>query len=336
MDLVLTELVGRCAAGEPVALCTVVTARGSTPQGAGARMLLLPDGHTVGTLGGGCVEAEVRQQALRVLAAGESKLLSFKLDHDYGWDDGLICGGTMEIFVQTLQSPAAAEPYAQVLRAVETGQSAEIRFEYESTGQTQTYAETVDPPARLIIAGAGHVGQALAPLASAAGFRVSVIDDRADCASAERFPSIQTRIVGDIETELAGIGIDAQTYIVIVTRGHRHDGKALGVVIDSPAKYIGLIGSRRKVLTIFQDLASRGVALEKLSRVRAPIGLEIGAVTVAEIAISIAAELVAVRRGRGERSARPLKLDDELLGKIRDDGATAQRAAASSPSEIPH
>jgi xanthine dehydrogenase accessory factor len=323
MDLVLTELVGRCAAGERVALCTVVATRGSTPQAAGARMLLLSSGHTIGTLGGGCVEAEVRQQALRILAAGESKLLHFKLDHDYGWDDGLICGGTMEIFVQTLQSRTAAEPYAQVLRAIEDGRSAEIRFAYESAGQARTYIEMIDPPARLFIAGAGHVGQALAPLASAAGFRVSVIDDRADCASAERFPTAQSRIIGQIDAELARVVIDAQTYIVIVTRGHRHDGKALEAVEDSPAKYVGLIGSRRKVMTIFQDLAARGVSLEKLSRVRAPIGLEIGAVTVAEIAISIAAELVAVRRGRENAAARPLKLDDQMLRKIPGDGAAA-------------
>src|ERR671913_491491 len=101
MDSIFGELVRRCEAGEAVALCTVVAARGSTPQAAGARMLLLGDGRTIGTLGGGCVEAEVRQQAIKLLHAGLSKLLTFKLDHDYGWDDGLICGGSMDIFVQT-------------------------------------------------------------------------------------------------------------------------------------------------------------------------------------------------------------------------------------------
>src|SRR3954470_18790211 len=111
MHRVLEELVLRCDAGEIVALCTVVNARGSTPQSAGARMLLLADGRTIGTLGGGCVEAEVRQQALALLHAGESRLLEFKLDHDYGWDDGLICGGTMDILVQTLMTPGSAERY---------------------------------------------------------------------------------------------------------------------------------------------------------------------------------------------------------------------------------
>jgi xanthine dehydrogenase accessory factor len=145
-----------------------------------------------------------------------------------------------------------------------------------------------------------------------------VIDDRSDCASVERFPTA-ARIVGDIEAELTRYPIDAATYIVIVTRGHRHDGRALAAVINSPAKYIGLIGSKRKVVTIFQDLIASGVPLEKLEQVHAPIGLELGAVTVPEIATSIAAELIAVRRGVADRPAKSLKFDPaklrELLGK---------------------
>ena len=143
-----------------------------------------------------------------------------------------------------------------------------------------------------------------------------VIDDRADCASSERFPSAERLIVGEIETELARFPIDAATYVVIVTRGHRHDGKALSAVVNSPAKYVGLIGSKRKVITIFGDLVSQGVAVEKLARVHAPIGLNIGAITVPEIAISIAAELVAVRRGRGNADTRAMKFDAGALLKL--------------------
>ena len=116
MQALLEEIVRRCSAGERVALCTVVGARGSTPQAAGARMLLLADGQTIGTLGGGCVEAEVKTQAIRILQARAAKLLTFKLDHDYGWDDGLICGGTMDIFVQTLQGEQAAQPFDEVVQ----------------------------------------------------------------------------------------------------------------------------------------------------------------------------------------------------------------------------
>jgi xanthine dehydrogenase accessory factor len=312
MDPVLDELVRRADAGERIALCTVVAARGSTPQAAGARMLLLADGKTIGTLGGGCVEAEVRQQAITLLHAGVSKLLTFKLDHDYGWDDGLICGGAMDIFVETLIDATAVALYRDARDRVARGESAALQLEYEVAGQPRKYLETIDPPLKLLIVGAGHVGQALAEIATKLDFRVSVLDDRADCASADRFPAA-VRLVGNIEAELARYPIDHTTCIVIVTRGHRHDGKALAAVIDSSAKYIGLIGSKRKVKTIFEDLVAQGVGLEKLLRVHAPIGLEIGAVTVPEIAVSIAAELIAVRRGRGDAPAAPLKFDATRL-----------------------
>lgn len=312
MDRVLEEVVRRVDAGEAVALCTVVSARGSTPQSAGARMLLLGDGRTIGTLGGGCVEAEVRVQAIKVLQANASELLTFKLDHDYGWDDGLICGGTMDIFVQTLNDASSVDPYRQAVDQLRRGEPTQIEISYAREGQAKKFIERIDPPAKLLIVGAGHVGQALAAQAAALDFQVSVLDDRADCASAERFPKAKC-IVADIETELANYPVDSQTYIVIVTRGHRHDGRALALVVNSNAKYIGLIGSKRKVITIYEDLMAQGVTVEALSRVHAPIGLELGAVTVPEIATSIAAELVAVRRGRQNEPARPLKLDPSRI-----------------------
>ena len=296
-------------------MCTVVAARGSTPQAAGARMLLLGDGKTIGTLGGGCVEAEVRQQAIKLLHAGLSNLLTFKLDHDYGWDDGLICGGSMDIYVQTHARAADAEPYKRAMDALRNGQPAALSIAYEVEGREKIYEETLDPPGKLLIVGAGHVGQALAALAASLQFEVSVLDDRADCASAERFPSA-ARHVADIESSLRGWPIDAQTYVVIVTRGHRHDGQALAAVLDSPARYLGLIGSKRKVKTIFEDLIARGAAVEKLLRVHAPIGFEIGAVTVPEISVSIAAELIAVRRGRGGAAALPMKFDAAKLREL--------------------
>jgi xanthine dehydrogenase accessory factor len=317
MEQLFDEIVRRCRAGERVALCTVVAARGSTPQSRGARMLLLPDGQTLGTLGGGCVEAEVRQRALALMHEDQSKLLTFKLDHDYGWDDGLICGGTMDIFVQTLQGEQAAQPFDEAVQQLRAGNPATVQFEYETEQSTRAeYREQLDPPAKLIIAGAGHVGQALTKLASELAFEVTIIDDRPDLASVERFPTAARRTIGDIEAELRRQPIDPQTYIVIVTRGHRHDGKALAAVVNSNAKYIGLIGSKRKVKTIFEDLLQQGAPLEALLKVHAPIGLEIGSVTVPEIAVSIAAELIAVRRGRDGQSANPMKFDTESLRRL--------------------
>jgi xanthine dehydrogenase accessory factor len=311
MRPILDEIFNRCTAGERVALCTVVATRGSTPQSKGAKMLVLGDGKTIGTLGGGCVEAEVRKQALELLSVDQSKLLEFNLNHDYGWDDGLICGGVMDIYVQVIDQARGAELFA-LREALLADRSGQFTFSYPRGDGCGHYVEDLGPPPTLLIAGAGHVGQALGAIATGLDFRVTVIDDRPEFASADRFPSA-TRIVGDIESELRKFPVDPSTYVVIVTRGHRNDGHALHAVIESPAAYIGLIGSKSKIKTIMDDLHARGVAPEKLLRVHAPIGLEIGAVTVPEIAVSIAAELVAARRGRGNQTAPPLKMDEQQL-----------------------
>ncbi len=308
------QLVTRLRAGERVALCTLVRARGSTPQETGARMLVTQAGEILGTLGGGCVEAEVRRRALELLLAGRSALLTFRLDHDYGWDDGLICGGTMDVQVQSLLSPAQADPFDAIARSVAARQPAEFRFTYTTdAGEERQYTETLAPAPLLLIAGAGHVGHALATVGTGLGFEVSVVDDRPEFLSPERFPAARSLLAGDIETELARFPIDPHTYVVVVTRGHKNDGRALAAVIRSPARYLGLIGSKRKILTILSDLAAQGVPAEILARVHAPIGLEIGAITVPEIALSIAAELVAVRRGRAFQPAEPMRLPPELL-----------------------
>ena len=297
----LDEIISRCGAGEPLAVCTVVRTRGSTPQKSGAVMVVLRDGRTLGTIGGGCVEAEVRTRALEYLSSRTPKLLTFKLDHDLGWDDGLVCGGSMDVAVQIFDSPASAEPLRRAREILAAGREATVSVTVpDESGNPITFERTLEPVPTLVIAGAGHVGEALAPVAQRIGFRVVVIDDRADLANARRFPGA-TCVVGEIEQELAKFPIGEHTYVAIVTRGHRHDGRALAAVVGSPARYIGLIGSKRKVVTIFEDLhRTAGVPREQLERVHAPVGLDIGAVTPAEIAVSIAAELIAVRRGRRE------------------------------------
>jgi len=313
MESLLSQIVRRCAAGERLALCVLVRARGSTPQRVGAKMLVLADGATVGTLGGGCVEADVRTKALAQLASGTlSNLYDFRLDHDFGWDDGLICGGTIDVAVRVL-GPSDQPVFANLLTELNAGRSAEFTLPLDLGNDQKQYTETLNPLPRLVIVGGGHVGQSLGMLASALDFRLTVIDDRPGYISPDRFPFASERITGDVETELARLPIDPRTYIVIVTRGHRNDGSALGAVINSPAGYIGLIGSKRKIKTIFEDLSAAGVPLEKILRVHAPIGLEISAVTPNEIAISIAAELIAVRRGRDGLSAPPMKIEESQL-----------------------
>jgi xanthine dehydrogenase accessory factor len=295
----------------------VVNTRGSTPQTAGAMMLLRPDGATQGTIGGGCVEAEVRRRALALLQAGSSALVALDLDHDYGWDDGLICGGRLEVAVVCLSRSAHLEPFREAAARILRQEPAQVPLRVQHEGKTLEYRLNLEPVPTLLIAGAGHVGAALARLAAGLGLRVVVIDDRAELLGAERLPPPIEPAAGDIAEVLRNWPIDANTYVVVVTRGHRRDEQALHAVIDSPAKYLGMIGSRRKIAIVFDDLEGLGVPRAKLQRVHTPIGLAIGAVSVPEIAVSIAAELIQVRRAAGFKAVEgPFELDqlDQVSG----------------------
>jgi xanthine dehydrogenase accessory factor len=276
----------------------VVRTRGSTPQVPGASLLLRGDMESEGTLGGGCVEAEVRQRAYAYLRQNESGVLDFVLDHDFGWDDGLICGGRMDIAVMTVSSPDQLAPFEQAADDLRAHRRARVPLRVRTEEGLVEYRLNVDPAPRLIIAGGGHVGLAVARLCGELDFNITVIDDREKFANAERFgPDVDCR-VGPIDEILAGMALDEGCFIVIVTRGHIHDERALKAVVGSSARYIGMIGSRRKIKLILDDLREAGVGEELLQRVHAPIGLPIGAVTVREIAVSIAAELIQVRRAR--------------------------------------
>jgi xanthine dehydrogenase accessory factor len=292
----LESIIAALSGGERVALCAVVKTRGSTPQSPGAMLLLDQRMGTVGTLGGGCVEAEVCKRAFALLERGASELLSFQLDHDYGWDDGLICGGGMDVAVTPLIEKNQAEPIRRVLADLAAGRDARVPLRVRTDAGWVEYAVRVEAEPQLVIAGAGHVGAQLARLAVELEFDVTVIDDRADFANSDRLPPPIKPLVGDIEQSLRAHPIDRDTYVVIVTRGHNHDEQALFAVIDSPARYLGMIGSRRKIKLIFDDLQAAGVSADRLARVHAPIGIPINSVTVPEIALSIAAQLVAVRR----------------------------------------
>jgi xanthine dehydrogenase accessory factor len=360
MREILTELTGILDQGRECVYCAVVETRGSTPQKAGAAMLVFPDGSQRGTLGGGCVEAEVKQRALRVLAGEAShekrdsratpEILTFCLDDNYGWDDGLICGGRMSMLVAPLRGtdcqsvpPSGAALYYRRFRelvesgagcteAVVIGSQSELpvgnRYLFDASGalagqlgegmptdaltrhlaplQARPGPAThhgvaylpILPRVTLLVVGGGHVGQAVARLAAEVDFDVWVMDDRASYASRERFPAAQRLLVGDIGgtlKELARTSITPSTYAIIVTRGHAHDEEALYHLAQTHAGYVGMIGSKRKIKLIYEDLLARGVPGEALERVHAPLGFHIGSQTVPEIAISIVAELIAVR-----------------------------------------
>ena len=312
----LTQIIQRVERAERFGVCVVAATRGSTPQKSGAIMVVLLGAQTLGTIGGGCVEAEVRVRTLQMMEAGGTALLNFNLDHDHGWDDGLVCGGNMTVAVQILGTAESVAPYRAARDRLLEGEAADLNISVQDAQSNWShFVLPIPPPPRLIIAGAGHVGSALALIAQQMGFAVTVIDDRADYASAARFPGALCR-VGAVETELGEIQINAHTYVVIVTRGHRRDALALAAVIGSPAAYIGLIGSKRKVITIYQELQLQAVSSEAISRVHAPIGLDIGAVTPAEIAVSIAAELIAVRRAKQGPPFGAMRLTAEQIQRI--------------------
>ena len=304
-------IIHRAQAGQPIALCAVIKTRGSAPQSPGA-MLVVDEGmNAIGTLGGGCVEAEVCKQAHALLRQGQSRLLAFQLDHDSGWDDGLICGGGMDIAVMPILTDTDADQFRRVLQDVQAGAASQLRLRVKREDKWEDYLILVEAEPTLVIAGAGHVGTALARLCVDLEFDVTVIDDRADFANAKRLSPPIRPIIGDIEQTLRRHNIDRSTYVVIVTRGHNHDEAALSAVIDSPAKYVGMIGSRRKIKVIYDNLRSRGVKPELLERVHSPIGVAIKAVTVPEIAVSIAAELISVRRADARRLVEgPLPVTD--------------------------
>lgn len=350
MREILKEVPSLVRSQQRAALCTVVHTVGSTPQKPGARLLLLPDGRSVGTLGGGCVEAEARKQAAALRYSGERRLLRFQLDNDYGWDDGLICGGSMSIFVDLTDREEDAEIFAELSRLLENdvpvvlativeapsqrllgrkmlfggdgsrlgslGCSEEemvlrlgaraLERNEPQTGSSEEgvtfYVEAILPQVKLLIAGAGHVGAAVCKFAALCDFHVTVIDDRSEYANPAHLPDAHRIIVGDIAKTLAQMPMTPMTFVVIVTRGHRNDEECLHAIINTNAGYKGLIGSRRKIKLIFDDLRALGIPEERLAEVYAPIGLDIGSKTVPEIAVSIVAQLIQVRNSNKRSS----------------------------------
>jgi xanthine dehydrogenase accessory factor len=253
---VYEEIVRLRQLGRRGAVATIVNVRGSIPSFKTAKMLVCDDGSIVGTIGGGCVEAEVWQAAQEVMETEKPRSMTFDLNQDPKSDTGLVCGGTLEIFI-----------------------------------------EPILPPAVLYLFGAGHVAANVSKIASQAGFDVTVVDDREAYANRERFPEANEVMAEDFATALARLQPSESSFIVIVTRGHHDDMRILRWAVQTSARYIGMIGSKRKTIAIFDELRKEGIAANLFQKVHAPIGLDIGAVTPEEIAVSITAELIARRRG---------------------------------------
>ncbi|NOG52855.1 MAG: XdhC family protein [Planctomycetes bacterium] len=295
VDQLLIHTADLLDAGRQAALCLLYRTRGSTPANAGALMVIDDHAELAGTIGGGCIEAEVRKRAFALIGEGTDATFAFQLDHDYGWDDGLICGGQVDVLVWQARDPASLRRIAHECQSRQTTSLSMDVSAPDSPAEQQRFILHLPPRPRLLIAGAGHVGSALSRMAIAVDFDVCVFDDRADLL--ERFIADPAqRICGPIHETITDEPIDDETYIVIVTRGHKHDEQVLEAVASTAARYLGMIGSRRKVKLIFDDLIERGVPETTLQRVHAPIGIDINSVTVPEIAVSIVAELIAERR----------------------------------------
>ncbi len=249
------ELVRLRRAGRKCAVATIVQVNGSIPSYQNAKLLVREDGTMLGTVGGGCVEAEVFTAAREVMDTGQAKMLDFSLGQDVAYENGLICGGQLNVYV-----------------------------------------EPILPQPRAFLFGGGHVSKSIAKVADLAGFATIVVDDRERFASRERFPEAESVHAGEYEDVFPKLDINPSSYLIIVTRGHRDDMRVLRLAVQTEARFIAMIGSKRKVISIVKELEREGIPRDRFQKLTAPMGLDIGAVSPEEIAISVVAEMIATRR----------------------------------------
>src|SRR5580700_130848 len=252
---VYDEIVRLRRLGQKCAVATIVQVNGSIPSYESAKMLVREDGSMLGTIGGGCVEAEVWNAAREVIETEKSRHLTFSLGQDAAYDNGLICGGQLNIFV-----------------------------------------EPVVPQPRAYIFGGGHVSKSISRVANLAGFSTVIIDDREAFANAERFPEADATYAEEYESVFPKLSVTSSSYLIIVTRGHRDDMRVLRWAVSTSARYIAMIGSKRKTISVLHELEREGLPRDGFEKIFAPMGLEIGAESPEEIAVSVVAEMIAVRR----------------------------------------
>ncbi len=349
MKEVIQAAVDTLRDGRPCVLATVVRTKGSTPQKAGAMLLVKDDGSGLGTLGGGCVEGDIWFAAKEMLRDGSGpEFKDYYLNEDIAARDGLVCGGTMYFYLEPFRSLDDFLPLGdEILEAYDGGEpvslatvvnspkrpellgeklllrvdgtvsgtlgsevldetALEVARQVAAIGNTESistddeteiFVEGFTTPPTLVMVGGGHVGKATADLAKFLGFRVYIVDDRPEFSNDERFPYAEQTVVTPYEHWSDLLSINVNTFVVVATRGHRYDDMALESALKTRARYIGLLGSRRKTLMIYRRLLEQGITKERIGDVYAPIGLNIGALTPEEIAVSIMSEVIMVRRG---------------------------------------
>jgi len=371
MKEILEEVIRILEHGGPeerVAVASIVSASGSLPMSRRSRMLVASSGAQQGTVGGGCLEAEVHALAGTVMRQGGARLRRFTLTEAKAGAEGLNCGGTVEILIEALPAGGgvggvggdvgdeALSIHRQALASLEAREETVLATVIEPRGSEGVVAiagralvgwkglrigsgllrddapltrhaveeglailgqdrsrlsrlpegmaapgsllflETISTPPVVYLFGGGHVSLAVARVARVAGFRIVVVDDRAAFANPERFPEADLTLVAPMETAFSRLPIDRHSYVVAVTRGHQHDEPVIEQALATPAAYIGMIGSRRKVAIMWKRLRERGITDQQLARVHAPIGVPIGGDSPGEIAVSIVAQMIQVRR----------------------------------------
>ncbi len=339
-------------AGESFAMATIVTQKGNTPRHAGAQMLVKKDGSIAGTVGGGLLEAETRLQAAKVIAEGVPYMLAYELRAKSAAEQGMVCGGEVEVWIDYVDAGEAA--YRAVYQALadvlglrkkawlgfylpegeedpklgmacrqcliladgtvtgpfqgEPGIAHKVKgYDVFTLSETsRIFLQQLGNDGRVLIFGAGHVGEKLVPVLTSVGFETIVMDDRAEFANEKRYPTADgVRVISSYDEDLLnGLGDLSNTYCVIVTRGHLHDKEVLAQCLRTDAYYVGMIGSLGKRKSVFNTLREEGFSDETIARCYSPIGTDIGAETPEEIAISIAGELIAVRAMGHEKYER--------------------------------
>lgn len=368
MEQVFRAATDEITAGNDMVIATVVKTSGSTPQKAGAKLLVRADGSGVGTLGGGCVEGDIWFASSQLLLSNEgAEMRDYELNEDLAAEDGLVCGGTMYFLLDPLRksdSLGTSQDFnEEVIAAYEGGVPVAVaslmkapdgsnlavgakllirengstlgslgndeidssainkarnlmamgKNEYiTSESGAEYFVEAYTTPPTIVLAGGGHVSKAISEIAASLGFRIFIIDDREDFSNSTRFPEAEKTVVSDYESAFKKLPIGTNSFIVIATRGHRYDASATAAAMKTPASYVGLLGSKRKTILIFEELFSQGFTMQEVQSVRSPIGLNISARTPEEIALSIMAEIVGFRLG-GEGGT--LKLDQNLIDK---------------------
>ncbi len=331
MKDILQKLLDNWQENQASVLVSIVAESGSTPRGAGAKMLVWQGGESLGTIGGGAIEYSAQQLAAGVLESGQSTLHEYNLSPSDAAGLGMVCGGRATVYLQYIPATSASakavaeealalletrRPFV-LLSEIESGEMTVLRpgrpgpLPYEEVQNPKSHllaaagrqylADPFATGARALLFGMGHVGAELVPVLHRLHFTTLAMDDREEFLTPEHLPLADERRLVDFPTAFAGLEVQQEDYVVILTRGHKHDYTVLCQALRSPARYIGMIGSRGKVALTHKALAEDGFSSQDIARLHAPVGLPLGGESPEEIAISIAAEMIRERAGYKEK-----------------------------------